>query len=152
MQKKITNVKCPSFRALPAKRRQHPEDNHQGALFDWCRLAAASQPELDLLMHVPNGGRRNAREAGRMKRQGVRAGYPDLVLDVARGGYHGLRIELKATREELGRKPEVSPSQRLWLDKLSQQGYRAVVCEGWVQARDEILGYLALAVPEKPSV
>lgn len=151
MQKNPTSIKHPS-RALPAKSRQHPEDRHQAALFDWCRLAAAAQPELGLLMHVPNGGKRNAREAGRMKRQGVRAGYPDLVLDVARGGYHGLRIELKATREELGRKPEVSPSQRWWLDQLNHQGYRAVVCEGWGQARDEILGYLALAVPEKPLV
>lgn len=140
-----------AVRVLPTTGRHHPEDRHQAALFDWCKLAVAAHPDLAMLMHVPNGGKRNAREAGRLKRQGVRAGYPDLVLDVARGGYHGLRIELKATRAELGRKPEVSPLQRQWLDRLNLQGYRALVCEGWEQARDEILGYLALAVPAFPN-
>ncbi|HDS1304210.1 TPA: VRR-NUC domain-containing protein [Stenotrophomonas maltophilia] len=115
-------------------------------MFDWVAAASAQLPDLQYLMHVPNGGRRGKLEAARLKAQGVRAGYPDLVLDVARGEYHGLRIELKATRTDLGRKPEVSAAQRSWLTRLQQQGYRAVVCEGWLAAREELLFYLALEV------
>lgn len=129
--------------SAPACRR-HPEDQHQQALFDWALASLGRYPELVGLMHVPNGGRRGRREAGRLKRQGVRAGYPDLVLDVARGGYHGLRIELKATRDDLVQPPRVSPEQRVWLERLSAEGYRAVVCEGWEAARDELVAYLAL--------
>mgnify|MGYP004433785991 CR=1 FL=1 len=38
---------------------------------------------------------RDARTAANLKRQGVKAGVPDLHLPVARGGYNGLYIELK---------------------------------------------------------
>ena len=41
------------------------------------------------------GGKRDAKTATILKRQGVKAGVPDLHLPVARGGYHGLYIELK---------------------------------------------------------
>lgn len=129
--------------ARAGNRPRHAEDDHQAALFDWAEKSLGLHPELIGLMHVPNGGRRNAREGARLKQQGVRAGYPDLVLDVARAGYHGLRIELKATRADLGRKPQVSPAQRDWLERLTEHGYRAVVCEGWESARDEILQYLS---------
>lgn len=123
---------------------RHPEDAHQAALFDWAEKAMGAHPELIALMHVPNGGKRGRLEAARLKRQGVRAGYPDIALDVARGRYHGLRIELKATAEDLGRKPRPSPEQREWLARLNNNGFRAVVCEGWIAARDELLSYLAL--------
>lgn len=130
--------------APAGNRRRHPEDDHQAALFDWAEKSLGRYPELIGLMHVPNGGKRDALEAARFKKQGVRPGYPDLVLDVARGSFHGLRIELKATREDLGRKPQVSAEQRKWLQRLELAGYRAVVCEGWEAARDEIVAYLAL--------
>ena len=44
-------------------------------------------PDLELLYHVPNGGSRNKAEASKLKRMGVRAGVPDLVLPVPRAGY-----------------------------------------------------------------
>ena len=34
-----------------------------------------------------------------LKRQGVKAGVPDIMLPAARAGYHGLYIELKGRRE-----------------------------------------------------
>lgn len=33
-----------------------------------------------LIYSIPNGGKRNVREAARMKKQGVRAGVPDLQV------------------------------------------------------------------------
>lgn len=127
--------------------KRHIEDTHQAALFDWAAVSLQLHPELQGLMHVPNGGRRGKIEAARLKRQGVKAGYPDIVLDVARGGFHGLRIELKAPRAELGRAPQVSREQRWWIDWLAEQGFRAVVCHGWEAARAEILDYLAQEAP-----
>ena len=54
------------------------EDQFQAACFLW---AYNTYPQLrKLLFHVPNGGKRNAMEANKMKAMGVTAGIPDLVL------------------------------------------------------------------------
>ena len=68
---------------------QH-EAEEQAALFRWALLSRGRIPELDLLFHIPNGGSRHPREAANLKRQGVKAGVPDLFLPIARGKYHGL--------------------------------------------------------------
>lgn len=125
------------------KKPSHYEDKHQTELFKWAKLAKCTMPDLAKLYHVPNGGGRSKAEAGRLKAQGVVAGVLDLSLDVARGGYFGLRIELKATRDELGRKPEVSPDQRKRIVDLRADNYCAVVCEGWEQAKDTLTAYLS---------
>ena len=131
---------APKTRKAP----EHHEDRHMKALWDWRELQKAAMPDLELLAHWPNGGERGGFEAKRMKGQGVVAGPPDWYLDVARGGYFGLRIEMKPTREDLGgRKPYVRPDQRAWIANLQAQGYHAVVCEGWEAARDAIVAYLA---------
>jgi hypothetical protein len=96
-------------------------------------------PEVKRLYAIPNGGFRHKAVAGKMKAQGVRAGVPDFALDVARGGYHGLRIELK--RRVGG---TLSPAQRDWIAWLTDQGYLAVVCKGWEEARDKLIEYLSL--------
>jgi len=44
---------------------------------------------------VPNGARRSKIQGGRLKAEGMLAGYPDVLVDVACGGYHGLRFEFK---------------------------------------------------------
>ena len=79
--------------------RRMPEQKEaieQEALFRWVAYYRGYCPDVDLLYHIPNGGRRDAKEAAHLKRQGVRAGVPDLCLPVPRGGFHGLYIELKA--------------------------------------------------------
>lgn len=121
---------------------RHIEDDHQAALIRWAGLQSKAMPELALLLHIPNGGRRGKREAGRLKAQGVRPGVPDLLLPVPRGGRHGLWIEMKAPKG--GR---VSVEQKRWLESLAKQGYAACVCAGWESARDVILEYLNPTVP-----
>lgn len=79
---------------------QH-EAREQEALFRWADFAAGTMPELKLLYHIPNGGSRNKAEAANLKRQGVKAGVPDLFLPVPRGGYHGLYIELKFGKKNI---------------------------------------------------
>lgn len=128
---------------------KHIEEEHQRALIKWAdiqRLNALHGYTGTIgqyLIHVPNGGKRNKREAGYLKAQGVRAGFPDLFLFLPAGPFHGLAIELKkppASRD--GAKAKPTTQQSAWLKKLNEQGYRAVICHGWHEAREEILSYL----------
>lgn len=76
----------------------HIEDNEQICLMEWAAAQSVKFPELSLIFHIPNGGKRNAREAARFKRMGVKADVPDLFLPVPRGDCHGLFIEMKAPK------------------------------------------------------
>ncbi len=112
------------------------ESGAQEMLFTWAMWQQEGRPELKLLYHVPNGGKRDAKTGRALKRQGVKAGVPDLCLPVARGGYHGLYIELKAGKNT------TSPKQKEWINDLGQQGYYAAVCRGWEEAKETIENYL----------
>lgn len=90
-----------------------------------------------MLYHVPNGGSRNKAEAGRFKAEGVKAGVPDLCLPVARGGFHGLYVELKRLRGS-----KTSEDQIMWMEELTKQGYCVALCKGWEAAANAILEYL----------
>ena len=113
------------------------ESGHQEALFSWAAYRTEIMPELQYMYHVPNGGKRDKATAAVLKRQGVKAGVPDIMLPAARAGYHGLYIELK--RQRGGR---TSDHQSEWLDALSAQGYKAALCYGWEQAAGTIIEYL----------
>ncbi|MCI9110288.1 VRR-NUC domain-containing protein [uncultured Clostridium sp.] len=114
------------------------ESQEQKALFKWAGIAEQQFPELKLLHHIPNGGKRDLKTASNLKREGVKAGVPDMCLPVARGKYHGLYIELKTI------KGKVHKSQKEWLDALEEEGYAVKVCYGWLEARETIEGYLSL--------
>lgn len=116
---------------------QH-EGNEQKALFDWAFVQRNKYPELDLMYHIANGGQRNTAEAANLKRQGVKAGVPDIHLPVARGRYHSLYIELKYGKN----KP--TELQKKWLRDLALQGNFTAVCYGWEQAAKTITEYLNL--------
>ena len=113
------------------------EEEEQTVVMHWATMAAGRWPELRLLFHIPNGGKRSKAEAVRFKAQGVKAGVPDICLPVPRGKYHGLYIELK--RVKGGR---VSDAQEQYISALRKQGYRVEVCFGMEQARDVIVEYL----------
>ena len=112
------------------------EHTEQVALFRWAALAKSRWPELMLLHAIPNGGHRHIQVARRLKAEGVKAGVPDLCLPVARGGWHGLYIELKTATGRL------SAEQGEWLTALETQGYRVAVCRGWQGAWRVIEEYL----------
>ena len=79
---------------------------------------------------IPNGGKRDAKEAMYLRRSGVRAGVPDMQVPVAKHGYHGLFIELKVGRN----KP--TEKQEQWLELLNKNGYLARVCRGAQEAME----------------
>lgn len=93
-------------------------------------------PELELMYHCPNGGRRNKLEAARLKREGVKKGVPDIFLPVAKNGKHGLYIEMKSKQGKL------EESQKAFIQKLKDQGYKVCVCYGWEQAKETLIEYL----------
>ena len=110
------------------------ESNLQQACIRWFDLQfPALKP---LLYAVPNGGKRNAREAARLKREGVRPGIPDLVLAIPMLPYHGLYIELKTPKGRL------QPSQRDVLLRLEDQGYMTQIVRSFDEFQSLITKYL----------
>lgn len=125
------------MKSTKQKAREASEAQEQRALFEWAAWASARYPALKTLFHIPNGGSRNPVEALHLKDQGVKPGVPDICLPVHNKIYHALYIELK--RRKGGR---ISDAQRQWIADLNGYGNRAVVCNGWEEARDVILDYL----------
>ena len=122
-------------------KRSHTEDTEQMALFQWVALHINRVPELGLLIHIPNGGARNPREAARFKKMGVKAGVSDLLLPITQQSViypviSGLWIEMKAKGRYL------TGPQRKWQDQMTIQGYRCRVCYSWQEAALEIAEYL----------
>lgn len=115
------------------------ESAEQKTLFEWAKRLSGKYPELDLLYHIPNEGRRSVRTGARMKAEGLRPGVPDICLPVARGGNHGLYIELKRVKNS-----RVTREQLEWIEALVAQGYVAAVCRGCDEAIEIIENYLAL--------
>lgn len=135
----------------PEQLAKDSESSQQQALFCWAALQLNRFPELEWLHHIPNGGARGDNERSNMirgaklKAEGVKEGVPDVFLPVARGGYHGLYIEMK--------KPDLRPKRQGSSGGLSQrqldfkafahnQGYGWVVCYDWEEASKIIEQYL----------
>jgi hypothetical protein len=116
------------------------ESAEQTALFCWAALPEQQlkYPELKFMFHIPNGGTRDKREAGAFKAQGVKAGVPDICLPVARGGFHGLWIEMKYGDNV------PSDKQLDFIKFLRNQNHAVTVCYSWEQAVLSIESYLGL--------
>jgi hypothetical protein len=131
----VSDVRRPTKAKVPCP----TEHQEQCALFQWAALHSTKYPDLVWLYAVPNGARTSMSTAKKLKAEGLKAGYPDIGLDVARGGYYGLRIELK--RQKGGR---VSPEQVAWHVRLGEAGYCVSLAPGWRQAAFIIEQYLAM--------
>lgn len=125
---------------MAASSKGHTENQHQMAVIKWKQQASVMSkwPELGLLFHIPNERRCTPQQGRLLKAMGVRSGVPDLFLPVARGGYHGLWIEMKT---EDG---TATPEQNWWGDRLLAQGYFWEVCHGWESAVRVLEWYLSL--------
>jgi hypothetical protein len=112
------------------------EHDEQKALIKWFDL---QYRELrGRLAAVPNASKCPVYVGAKMNAEGRRKGYPDLQLLTPRAGYHGLIIEMK--NADGG---SVSPEQKDFLQWLNEQGYLAVVCNGFEEARAVIDNYLS---------
>ena len=114
------------------------EHTEQAAFVSWCAYQTGTYPELAHIFAIPNGGHRHKATAGRLKAEGVRAGVPDLMLPVPRGGFHGLFMETKVKPN----KP--TETQTEWLRFLEGQGYAVSVCYGFEELCETVEWYLNL--------
>lgn len=126
----------------------HRESAEQIAVIRWAALQPVAGPGIqpgsrvgDYLFAIPNGGRRNAREAARLRAEGVRPGVHDLFLPIPREDAHGLWIEMKAPP---GYPSRTTPEQRRWADRMLEAGYAVAVCGGADEAIGRIGTYLRL--------
>lgn len=114
------------------------EHEYQSNVVEWSALQAPTCPELELLYAVPNGAYKSKVAAAKFKREGLKSGVPDLVLPVARKGYHGLYIEMK------GPTGRISKTQKWWIARLSEQGYLTSVCWTDTEAIGVLKEYLEI--------
>jgi len=114
------------------------EAKEQIMIFEWANLACSKYPELELLFAIPNGGYRKPIEAINLKKQGVKAGVPDMFLPIPKKNFAGLWIELKYGKNK------ASEKQKWWIERLNNQGYLAIVCYGFEETRTAIIQYLSL--------
>lgn len=115
------------------------EAQEQKSLIEWAKWQEKKYPELKMLMHVPNEGKRSKRYGAELKRMGLKAGFPDLGLLVPNKKYAGLFIELKADKTK-----SMTKEQKEWLEKLNSYGYKAVRCNGSEEAIQIIKRYLGI--------
>ena len=102
----------------------------------WCFYSRINKIHEGLLFHCPNQSVGGARHGRNLKLMGVRSGTPDYVLAIARGGWHGMFMEMKSPDGRL------RPEQKEMGEKLAEQGYKVVVCRSADEARREIEGYV----------
>ena len=117
-------------------RRSYPEHHEQALVIQWAIFHEAKYPELRLLFAIPNGAKLTPRAGKWYKDEGRKPGVPDLCLPVARLGYHGLFIEMKAPGATTTR------TQRDYLDALLRADYSVAVCHSAEAAQGVLLHYL----------
>ena len=98
------------------------ESDSQIAFLQWWR-----EQKYPLIWHTPNGGSRGAREAARLKREGVIPGVPDLFCPE-------LRLFIEFKRED-GR---LSADQKELLAYLESVGYECIVVYGLADAKEQM--------------
>jgi len=110
------------------------ESSLQIAVVDWFIW---TYPELArLLVKIPNEGRRSWARGRQMKREGLQKDFPDLVLFIPRGIYHGMVMEVK----KLGEKPRAGQAEYLKL--LENHGYYATYFDTFEEGQASIIWYL----------
>ncbi|CZF79685.1 VRR-NUC domain-containing protein [Grimontia marina] len=120
------------------KVRREPEAEECADLVRWARRTTIAGIRVgDFLTHIPNEGKRGKKARADFHRLGGQPGYPDYLLDVARCGYYGLRIEAKAPTG--GR---ITEDQRKWEVRLSGQGYLFAYCYSAEEMKGLIADYL----------
>lgn len=90
-----------------------------------------------LLFAIPNGGLRKIKTAAFLKKEGVVAGVADMFLSVPNNEYHGLYIEFKVDYNKQ------SESQKLFEEKVKQQGYKYIVIKSLEEFQIVVKSYLS---------
>ena len=110
------------------------EHQIQSGFFSWWE----TQPAVlrPLAFAIPNGGFRPLRTGAMLRREGARAGVPDVFVAIPVAPYAGLWLEFKTPT---GR---VSPVQKAYLDALGAIGYKTAVVRSVDDAISTVQAYL----------
>lgn len=127
--------------ANPSVKYKPFESVEQAASLVW--LEYSIPYAFEMASAIPMGGYRPNGSGGKIKGEGAKLGYPDLLVDIARMGYHGLRIEMKQNSKNT--KP--TEEQNIRLLRLAKHGYRSVLCRGHQSAIKIYCEYFDHPVP-----
>lgn len=122
----------------PRKRKVFIEAAEQKTLIiQFEKWALVCNPQLSqALVYTPNDELRSRQKGANAKKMGLVPGQPDLTLYAPRQGYGALLIEMKSF---VGK---TSENQKKIIKARQDQGYKVVVCQGWIKAWHEICNYL----------
>lgn len=135
---KIVEPSATAEVAKTAKRHASTTTAPEPTEFDHQRIIIAWADKANIpLVHIPNEGKRTPWGGHRLKQAGMRRGFPDLFLPIARGGYHGLFIELKRNKAS-----RISEHQLEWIARLNREGYLACVMTSADDAINTIKDYM----------
>jgi len=129
----------------PRQKSEEPsEHDEQKAVIEWwgvqCKLWELPRKAL---FAIPNGQilMRSAKNPQAvmmyLRSEGFRDGVCDLMLAVPTAKYHGLFIEMKRLKGGV-----LSEDQAEMMEMFNELGYRAVRCNGYLEAVAEIIKYL----------
>lgn len=113
-------------KATKEKKVDLKQDNWIGSEDDF-QIAVARLLDASGLdwFHVPNGGKRNAREGAKFKRMGVKSGISDcIIITPTLLGHVGLCIELKVGKNTM------TDNQYQWKDKFLVCGWAYFLAYG----------------------
>ena len=107
------------------------EDREQEVFVSWVKLTHKDF----LIFSIPNGGSRNKIEASKLKRTGLLAGIPDLI--VLMPNKQIVFIEMK---KRTGGK--ISPIQKTIIKIIEKLGFTVLIGYGFLDIKDKFEQYL----------
>jgi hypothetical protein len=121
----------------PRKKHDNEESRIQSEFFRQIPVFFPKLPNK-LLFSVPNGGSRNRIEAANLKRQGVKPGVSDVILQIPKKGYASLCMEFKT---KTGRQTD---EQKEYQRQVEMAGSKYVIVRSVEQAIKTMRNYLIL--------
>ena len=107
------------------------EDDEQIAFVNWFKLKYKDY----LIFSIPNGGSRNKIEASKLKKTGVTAGIPDLIILMPNTEI--LFIEMKRQKGGI-----LSLVQKTIIKIIEKLGFKVLIGYGFLDAKSKFEEYL----------
>ena len=126
--------------SLKSKRKpRHLESEIQQSCISWFRFAF---PQY-IIAAIPNGGSRNAIEAANLKKEGVLAGFADLIIIA---DHKILFVEMKT------RKGKQRESQKEFQKKVEKLGFKYVICRSLDEFMIAVNGWLGKGTKQTKTI